>query len=215
MAGIRQQELVKASARVFKRKGYHGATMQDIADEVGMLKGSLYYHIQSKEKLLFDILLTGIEVVYEGVKQVLESDLDPKEKLPQAILAHLLSYETRFDEVSVFLNELVNLPQGMRVEYHKKADGYVDLWLEIFREGVEKGCFRADLNAKMVVYAILGICNWTSKWLDLNGPLTLEEIARNYSEIVLNGVLSGAAQETGKSTFHKVLNSHVVVTQKI
>lgn len=214
MAGIRQQELVKASARVFKRKGYHGATMQDIADEVGMLKGSLYYHIESKEKLLFEILLTGIDVVYEGVKQVLESDLDPKEKLPQAILAHLRTYETRFEEVSVFLNELVNLPEGMRVEYHKRARAYVALWVELFREGVEKGCFRADLNTKMVVYATLGICNWTSKWLDLNGPLTLDEIARNYSEIVLNGVLAGAAQKPELDVFHKVSSGCAVVTQK-
>lgn len=212
---MRQQELVKASARVFKKKGYHGATMQDIADEVGMLKGSLYYHIESKEKLLFEILLTGIDVVYEGLKQVLESDLDPKEKLPRAILAHLRSYESRYDEVSVFLNELVNLPEGMRVEYHKKARGYVDLWMELFQEGVEKGCFRADLNAKMAVYAILGICNWTSKWLNLNGPLTLDEIARNYSEIVLNGVLSGAARKHEKGILPKVSNRRMVVTHKI
>jgi AcrR family transcriptional regulator len=215
MAGVRQQELVKAAAKVFKIKGYHGATMQDIADEVGMLKGSLYYHIESKEKLLFEILLTGINVVHEGLKQVLESDLDPKEKLPQAIIAHLRSYETRYDEVSVFLNELVNLPEGMRVEYHKKARGYVDLWLELFREGVEKGCFRADLNPKMVVYAILGICNWTSKWLDLNGPLTLDEIARNYSEIVLKGVLSGAAQESEKGTFPEDSTRRMVFTPKV
>ncbi len=103
------QETVKAAARLFKEKGYHATTVQDIANEVGMLKGSLYYHIQSKEQLLTEVLLSAVEVLRGCLTRLLSSDLHPQEKLRRAILFHTQAYLDN-EELPVFYNELNNLP---------------------------------------------------------------------------------------------------------
>ena len=82
-------EIITAAAKVFQTKGYHAASVQDIADEVGILKGSLYHHFESKEELLYLIVKEPIAKLYETVGEILASEAPAAEKLRRAILAHL------------------------------------------------------------------------------------------------------------------------------
>lgn len=181
------QDIVRAAAKVFKVKGYHAATVQDIAKEVGLLKGSLYYHIQSKEQLLLEVLLSAVKVLQGGLSQVLTSELSPEEKLKQAVLSHIRAYLDN-EELPVFYSELYNLPEGVREKIENAIKEYEDIWLNILRDGSALGVFRDDLPPRIVLQSIFGMCNWTYKWYRPKGRLSPMEIGEIYVEIILQGV---------------------------
>lgn len=181
------REIVKVAAKIFKAKGYHAATVQDIANDVGMLKGSLYYHIQSKEQLLVEVLLSAVEVLRGGLSRVLSSGLSPGEKLEQAILFHIRAYLDNV-ELPVFYNELSNLPPGSREKINSAIKEYEDVWLAILREGTFTGVFREDLPPRIILQSIFGMCNWTYTWFKQDGKLSPVEVGEIFAKIILEGI---------------------------
>jgi AcrR family transcriptional regulator len=103
MANI--EEIIAAAARVFQRKGYHAATVQDIADAIGILKGSLYHHFKSKDDLLYLIVKEPILRMYSRIGEIAASDLPASEKLRRAILAHLDGFDQHYPHLFVYLRE--------------------------------------------------------------------------------------------------------------
>jgi AcrR family transcriptional regulator len=181
------QEIVKASAKIFKAKGYHAATVKDIAEEVGMLKGSLYYHIQSKEQLLIEVLLSAVEVLRGGLSEVLSSGLSPQDKLKQAILSHTQAFLNN-EELPVFYSELSNLPAGLRKKINAAFKDYEDLWLKILLDGATAGVIRNDLPPRIMQQAVIGMCNWTYRWFRPDGRLSPAEIGEMFYQIILEGI---------------------------
>lgn len=181
------REIVKAAARLFKAKGYHAATVQDIASEVGILKGSLYHHIQGKEQLLEEVLLSAVEVLRGGLSRLLSSGLPPEEKLKRALLFHIEAY-LRNEEIPVFYSELSNLPEQQREKINAAIKDYEDVWLTVLREGAAGGVFRDDLPPRIVLQAIFGMCNWTYKWFRPEGRLSPAEIGEIFARLVLEGI---------------------------
>jgi TetR/AcrR family transcriptional regulator, cholesterol catabolism regulator len=98
-------EIVAAAAKVFRTKGYHAATVRDIADEVGILKGSLYHHFESKEALLYLVVKEPIAQLYRTIAAIADADLAPTEKLRRAILAHLEAFDRHYPHLFVYLRE--------------------------------------------------------------------------------------------------------------
>ena len=97
------EEIIAAAAKVFQTKGYHAATVQDIADAVGILKGSLYHHVKSKEDLLYLIVKEPIARIYEQMAEIVASDLPAGDKLRRAILAHLEAFDRHYPHLFVYL----------------------------------------------------------------------------------------------------------------
>jgi len=187
----RQQEIIKAAAKIFFEKGYHAATIRDVANEVGLLKGSLYYYIEGKEQVLLDVVLSAVEVLCDGLHRVMEEkDLDPRERLRKAILSHMHCYEARYEEVTVFLNEISNLPPSLKKRLREAVEGYEGMWISILKEGVSAGRFRSDLDLKLTLRAIFGMCNWTHKWYKQQGRLKPGDIGEFYADIILRGIES-------------------------
>lgn len=181
------QEIIRAAARVFKDKGYHAATVQDIASEVGMLKGSLYYHIQGKEQLLTEVLMYAVNVLRDGLASVQAADCTPEEKLKQAILFHLQAY-LGHEELPVFYREVSNLSPGSRDKLNSAIKEYEDMWLEMLQDGISKSTFRGDLPAGIILKSVFGMCNWTHNWFRHDGGLTPVEVGELFYRIVLEGI---------------------------
>ena len=180
------QEIVKAAAKVFKAKGYHAATVQDIASEVGMLKGSLYYHIQSKEQLLTEVIICAVNVLNEGLSKVVDSDLPAEEKLKKAILFHLQAY-LGSEELPVYYKERTNLPPGPREKLNAAIKEYEDMWMKILQEGAGTA-FREDLPVRIMLQSIFGMCNWAHSWYRQDGPLSPAEMGELYCKISPYGI---------------------------
>lgn len=181
------REIVRAAAKIFKAKGYHAATVQDIANEVGMLKGSLYYHIQGKEQLLMEVLSSAVEVIRSGLSKVLSSCLSPEEKFQQAVMFHIQAYLDN-EELPVFYQELSNLPDDLREKINSSIKEYEDMWLAILKEGADAGVFRNDLPPRTLLQAVFGMCNWTYKWFRPEGRLSPAEVGEIFAKIVLEGI---------------------------
>ena len=186
----REQEIVAAAATVFKEKGYHQATIEDIARAVGMLKGSLYYYIKSKQELLYKVLSAPSRTATERLEEIRYADLPAREKIRQAIHALVTHYDSNYPDIFVFLGEqLHHMPEELRQETGKAQGYYERLWREIIQEGVASGEFRPDLDPKIVSFAMLGMCGWMHRWYAKDGQFSAEEIAKMFSAIVLDGIV--------------------------
>jgi TetR/AcrR family transcriptional regulator, cholesterol catabolism regulator len=188
MSTPRAKEIVAAAAKLFQEKGYHATTIQDVADEVGMLKGSLYYHIKSKEELLYLVTQEPIRELIERQKRLMESDLTPQQKIIEFIRSHLQAFDVNYPHMFVFLQEKASLSEPVQAEVAGIDFRYEALLEAILHQGVDGGQFRRELDLKMMAFSILGMCNWMFKWYYKGGRLTIDEIAHSMAEIVLNGI---------------------------
>ena len=182
------EEIIAAAAKVFQTKGYHAATVQDIADAVGILKGSLYHHVKSKEDLLYLIVKEPIARMYERMTEIAASDLPAAEKLRRAILAHLEAFDQHYPHLFVYLHEREEMKRRFREQFKLSPKQYERCWQQILREGVKSGEFRPDLDVQVVSYGLLGMLNWLYKWYDPRGRLGVREVADQLSTLALTGL---------------------------
>jgi TetR/AcrR family transcriptional regulator, cholesterol catabolism regulator len=186
------EEIIAAAAKVFQTKGYHAATVQDIADAVGILKGSLYHHVKSKEDLLYLIVKEPIARMYERMTEIVASDLPAAEKLRGAILAHLEAFDRHYPHLFVYLHEREEMKRRFREQFKLSPKQYERCWQQILREGVKSGEFRPDFDVQVVSYGLLGMLNWLYKWYDPRGRLGVREVADQLSTLALAGLAAAA-----------------------
>lgn len=195
MTTPRTKEIIAAAAKLFKQKGYHATTIQDVADEVGMLKGSLYYHIKSKEELLYLVTKEPIRELIDRQKKLMESRLSPRQKIVEFTRSHIQAFEENYPHMFVFLQEKASLSEPVQAEVAGIDFRYEALLEAILNEGIEKGDFRRELDLKMMAFSILGMCNWMFKWYTKGGRLSIDEIAYHMAEIVINGITTRTASD--------------------
>lgn len=186
------EAIIAAAAKVFRTKGYHAATVQDIADEVGILKGSLYHHVKSKEDLLYLIVQEPIASIYERVAKIAAGDLPAGDKLRQAIFAHLEAFDRHYPHLFVYLQEREEMKRRFRERFKLSPKQYERCWQQILREGVKSGEFRPDFDVQVVSYGLLGMLNWLYKWYDPRGRLGVREVADQLSTLALAGLAAPA-----------------------
>lgn len=181
----RPTEIIRAAAKVFKAKGYHAATIQDIADEVGLLKGSLYHYVTSKDELLYLVVKDPITRVYRRLEKIADGKGSAREKIARAIAVHLEAFDAHYPHLFVYVREMDNLVARLK---DKTPKHYERLWHRILRDGMKAGELRDDLDVKAVTYAILGAMNWMYKWYERNGRLSIREVAATFSRVFLDGL---------------------------
>jgi AcrR family transcriptional regulator len=188
------EEIIAAAARVFQTKGYHAATVQDIADAVGILKGSLYHHVRSKEDLLDLIVKEPIARIYATMREIVAGEGPASEKLRRAIVAHLEAFDRHYPHLFVYLREREEMKRRFRERFRLSPKQYERCWQQILREGVKSGEFRADFDVPVVSYGLLGMLNWLSKWYDPRGRLGVREVADQLSALALAGLVVRAGR---------------------
>ena len=140
---VSREDVIRAAARVFRERGFHGTSMQQIADAVGLQKGSLYHHITSKEELLHDVMMTGLTQLSERLEAVATSPLPPDEKLRQLIETHIYYAAESLDIATVVLFEhraMMGFP-ALREEYVARRDLFESQFRTAIQEGVDSGDF--------------------------------------------------------------------------
>jgi AcrR family transcriptional regulator len=190
----KQAEIFAAALHLFQAKGYHGASMQDLADAVGMQKASLYYYFRSKEELLVRVCERGTGAFTQELAEIVASDLNAREKLRRALECHLVALCEQLDLFTVFLREQKFLGAAQKKQLRGEGNKHAQLLALILEQGVATGEFRA-MNVTVTTLAILGMCNWMYEWYSPDGALQPREIAAMFSELVLNGL----AQDTRKA----------------
>jgi AcrR family transcriptional regulator len=184
----KEQEIIRVAARLFKEKGYRATTLEDIAAAVGMLKGSLYYYIRSKEELLYLVVRDPIRQAYSKLDEIANSDAPIVTKIAQAITNHIESFHEHYPHIAVYLHDYHHLMQQLQKNAIETPKHYQRLWADLLQQGVESGVLRNDLHVKITGYAVLGMCNWVYRWYNPNGALSAQEIADIFTKLVLEGL---------------------------
>ena len=187
----RETEVYAVAARLFARKGFHATRMQDIAEELGMQKGSLYYYFNSKDELLSDLVTGSVQEAQSSLQAILESDHSPQQKLALAVAEHLRILQLNADLHLINAQEiLMSLDEETAVTTNTRLKEYENIWAAIVQEGINTGEFRPDLDQKIVIKALLGLCNSTLTWFEPTGRLTTQQIAQIFTELIINGLHS-------------------------
>ncbi len=186
--GRARDAILQAAAETFRQKGFDRATMEDLAAQLGLLKASLYYYFQSKYDILYEILRGARQEVLRRLETVASSDLPPREKLHQAIVAFVTAFDHNYPALSVAVYE--RLDRGVPAIDEMKAirRRVQQLWDRMIRQAAREGVIRNDLDLRVVSFAIIGMINWMSQWYEKDGRLSSEEIAHVFAELALNGL---------------------------
>ena len=183
-AQAREEEIHHAAARIFHRKGYAATSLQDIADEVGILKGSLYYYIDGKEDLLFGITQTIHRLAAENAERVAATEGTSSERLRLLVELHVASFGVNLEMIRVFYTEHGALGPERRREVMAARRRYEQLALGLITAGQATGEFCPDLDARVANNAILTMVNTIYMWFDGTSG-DLDAIATQYGEMVL------------------------------
>jgi len=183
----RRSEITDAAAKVFARRGYHGASTQDIGDVLGMRQASLYYYFQSKEAALEAVCVSGLEDYAKRALAISKSGVASSEKVAALVFQHLAPLAERLDYTVVFLRERRFLPQPARKRIRAIEVRYERLIERIIEQGVAEGEFRSDLDTRLAALALLGLGNSAALWFAREPGTTVERVARSYIDLLVRG----------------------------
>jgi AcrR family transcriptional regulator len=184
------REICRVAARVFYEKGYDGASMQDIAEAVGLTKAGLYHHVSSKDMLLFEIMNYGMDILDEAVLAKVKDIQDPREKLRQTILGHIdLVVRARDMEITVILHENRSLKGNMRKRINARKRAYIEYLEDLIARVQEQSGMAPKISPHIAAFAVLGMINWLYQWYHLEGPVKEEEISSAYLDFFFRGLL--------------------------
>jgi AcrR family transcriptional regulator len=182
-----REDILQAAASIFQEKGYHAASMQDIAEAVDLKKGSLYHHVSSKQEILLALLDEALELIIERLEEAIKPNISPSQKLRQAVQAYLGFLAENRSLSSVLLLEYRSLEPEFKDQHIPRRDRVERIWQGIIEEGVSAGEFQTQ-SPGLDVKALLGVLNWTITWYREDGPLSAEQIADHFSDLFLQGL---------------------------
>lgn len=189
---VNRQDILLAAADVFRRKGFHGAKMADIAAEVDLTAGSLYHHFPGgKQQILHEVLANGLDIVTEKVRAIIEdTTLAPAERFRRAIYAHVVSLTANVSVAAALVFETRTILEDdiERESYLARRDRFEALYQRVIQDGIETGVFRT-VDVPIFSKALLGAQNWLGVWYRDGGRLTGEQIATEMAEFFLNALL--------------------------
>ncbi|HLC34816.1 MAG TPA: TetR/AcrR family transcriptional regulator [Anaerolineales bacterium] len=191
---MQREEILAAAAQIFRDKGYHATSMQDIAEAVHLQKGSLYHHIRSKEEILASLLDRALDLLILSMQEVMASPLSVEQKLRSAMRMYADNIAVHSDLAAVLLLEYRNLSPRLRARHMGRRDRFEALWRELLRQGMQQGVFRTS-DEKLVALAILGVQNWMLTWYRPEGPLSAAELSNRFADLFLNGLLTHGASD--------------------
>ncbi len=183
---VHPDEIVRAAALVFQRRGYHGATMADIAAEVNLTAGSLYHHFPGKEDLLAAVLAAGMEQITAGVRAVVDGDGSPAGKLRGIVHVHIRSEIEHANIAAAVIFEtraLLDVPE-IRDQVVMQRDTLEKLYRQVIDQGIAAGDFR-PVDAGIFVKTMFGALNWVSVWYRADGRLSGAQIADEIADTFL------------------------------
>jgi AcrR family transcriptional regulator len=184
----RQREVLETAARVFHENGYESTSIQDIAESIGILKGSLYYYIRSKEDLLYEILLGVHEDALRNIKRLDDFEGDALQKVRAFVVLHFTFNAENLTKMGVFFHDFRSLSKERRKTIVKARDYYDGVIRGLIRQGQKESIICQDVDPKVAAMGIMGMLNWIYQWYVPSGSRTAEEIADEFATLVVAGL---------------------------
>jgi TetR/AcrR family transcriptional regulator, cholesterol catabolism regulator len=185
-------EIIDTAARLFEEKGFKSTTIREIAKAVNLTQGSLYYHVRSKEEILFEIQNQFLDEILKRRRKILSLSISAKEKIRKLVEELFDVVLTKRSYIKVVLNEYKSLPLKELKIIREKRKRYDRGFVEAYEQGVGAGEFRT-IDSLIASFALMGMVNWSYQWVDPEGSLKPQEIADVFLDIFFHGVCNKEA----------------------
>jgi AcrR family transcriptional regulator len=187
-------EILRGAAAVFRRHGFHGASVDAIARQLRMTKGNLYYYFRNKEEILYFCHDYSVNLLLDLLERIEASDAPPAQKLRTLVIefVHMIIDELHGTALTLDPQALSPPRLGKIIAKRDKFDRGMR---RILRQGMDAGVFRLG-DPKLMAFAILGAVNWIPRWFNPSGPAHSDEIAAAFADYLVAGVLQPG--EAGK-----------------
>ena len=190
----RRDELLELAATMFAERGLRATTVRDIADSAGILSGSLYHHFSSKEEMVNELLRNFLDWLFERYQEIVATEPNPLERLKGLFMTSFEAIADRHSQVVIYQDEAKRLSGQPRFSYvDDRNKEQRKMWVDVLNQGIEEGYFRPDIDVDLV-YRFIRDTTWVSvRWYQPGGPLTAEQVGKQYLTIVLGGITKEGA----------------------
>ncbi|MFB4162481.1 TetR family transcriptional regulator [Alteribacillus sp. JSM 102045] len=183
-AAKKKEEILRSASKIISRRGYEGATMEDIAAELLMTKGALYYYFASKEELLYECHTLILSEASKKLEDIYEAETSSIEKMKRAITFHIEIAITEKETFNMIIKPGLTFSDEHISMILKQRDEYAGIFDKIIQQGMERGEFTVQ-EKKMARMIILGAMNWIQQWYSPKGDKNKDEIANAYADYLL------------------------------
>jgi len=197
----KQEQLFNTAAALFAEKGYHGTSIQDLAQAMGLQKGSLYHYFKSKEELLFRLLDQYITEALDEIEDLCALEIAPEEKLRRFMLFYSGFYAGDRDRLVLLINDIDKLGEPYRSQIIEKERRYYKALTGIFGQ-LQAGGIMKPMPRAVAAFAFFGMVHYTYKWFRQDKEISAEELGKMFLEIFTRGVfmegMTGVKSDAGK-----------------
>jgi AcrR family transcriptional regulator len=189
----RRVEILKTAAAAFRRRGYHGASVDEIASTLSMTKGNLYYYFKNKEEILYACHDYSLNLILNVMAEVRAENIPADEKLRKLIVAfvHLIIDELHSTALTL---DLQALSPSLLKKVIARRDRFDRGLRAIIQEGVHEGLF-APVDTKLIAFAMMGAVNWIPKWFDPEGAASSARVGETFAAYLLAGLRRAARSD--------------------
>ena len=187
----KRDKIIAASAVLFEKVGYHRATMQLLADEVGIGKPTLYHYFRSKSQILLAIHEEVITRVIEAHMERIQQDLPTEELLRHIAIDMLTFIKEHPGYVRAFFEHFEELDEDDQKDIRQQRQQFMAAVVGLVQSGIDSGRFRAT-DPHVAVLGFFGMINWTYKWLPADKTRSVEDVADTLCGLFLDGLRHSA-----------------------
>jgi AcrR family transcriptional regulator len=182
-----KERILHTAAELFARNGYHATGLSELGEAVGLGRGALYYHIGSKENLLYELSVRHVEEMVAYGEKVLSLPLGAEERFRRLSRKLMRVIADNLPELTVFFREINSFSGQRHARIVELRGRFEAVWLQVIGDGEAESLFQHgdDLTVK----AVLGMHNYSYLWIDPQGSLSPEEIADRFCDLLLHGLM--------------------------
>jgi TetR/AcrR family transcriptional regulator, cholesterol catabolism regulator len=194
----RREEIKQAAGELFRRHGYRGTSMAQVAEALNLDRATLYYYVGSKEELFDDVVSQAVRANVEVAEAILARDEPAAGKLHELITSLMASYADNYPFLYVFIQENLTHVAGNRSAWSSEMRAlnqrYEDIIVEIIQQGIDEGTIRPVADAWLQAYGLLGMVAWTNRWFHPGrSAVDAATIGETYASMLLDGMLTRGA----------------------
>jgi AcrR family transcriptional regulator len=181
----RETILAEAKKR-FSAKGYRGTTLGDLTASFGVSRPSIYYYFKSKVDLLSELHNHGYTAAVRRFDEIFAAEMPTREKLRRVLEVHARNLAEDAALHKIFFLDISQMPEKVIRDVRKKRREYTDKVIAIYRQGVAEGIFK-DIDPELVVYLLLGACNWVTMWYSPTKSVTPDTVVDTLMTLLCEG----------------------------
>jgi AcrR family transcriptional regulator len=181
-------DILKAAAKAFRKLGYHGATVEEIATALHMKKGNLYYYFRNKEEILFACHQYSLDRLMQLLDDVEQSGVKPDQKLRRLVVAFVHTILDELHGTALLLDLEALTPSHLKAVIARR-DRFERGVRQVLEDGIAEGHFGAG-DPKLLAFAVFGAVNWIPRWFNPDGPATSQQIADLFADFFIRGLRS-------------------------